>query len=181
MDEIIIRPATVDDAPGIATVHVKTWQFSYRGYVPDDFLDNQSIDERTARWRAILARLGVQERTFVAELGGEIAGFCSTGKSRDDDADGATGEVYAIYVAPQYMRIGVGSALFQAGHEHLSQQGFEHFTLWVLESNQRARQFYEKQGWRADGTRKTEEIANVEIQEVRYASNNASHTSSQES
>lgn len=41
-------------------------------------------------------------------------------------------------------------------------------TLWVLDGNERARAFYARQGWHADGTSKTEEMAGATVIEVRY-------------
>jgi len=34
MLDFTIRPATVADAPGIARVHVLTWQCAYKGQIP---------------------------------------------------------------------------------------------------------------------------------------------------
>jgi RimJ/RimL family protein N-acetyltransferase len=38
----------------------------------------------------------------------------------------------------------------------------------VLESNARARRFYDRAGWTADGSAKQEEIAGSPVTEVRY-------------
>ncbi len=38
----------------------------------------------------------------------------------------------------------------------------------MLETNVRARRFYETAGWRADGGRKTEQRGDVVLREVRY-------------
>lgn len=40
--------------------------------------------------------------------------------------------------------------------------------LWVLESNARARRFYERAGWRPDGGTKIESRGEIELHEVRY-------------
>lgn len=49
------------------------------------------------------------------------------------------------------------------------QRGFARVTLWVLDSNQRARRFYEKAGFTTDGASKTETVApGVVLEEVRY-------------
>jgi ribosomal protein S18 acetylase RimI-like enzyme len=106
---------------------------------------------------------------LVAEAGGKIVGFCSVGRSREDDADESMGELYALYVDAQLMNQGVGSQLLAAGQTHLRNHGFAQATLWVLESNHHARRFYEGKGWTADGIRRTEEIGNVQVPEVRYA------------
>jgi ribosomal protein S18 acetylase RimI-like enzyme len=169
MPPLQIRLAQVDDAPGIATVHVKTWQHSYRGQIPDDFLDNMSLERRTDRWREMLATSAAHERVLVAEMDGKIVGFCGVGHSRDADADEMVGELYAIYIDAQTMNHGVGSALLKIGQVYLVEQGYGRATLWVLESNIRARRFYERNGWAADGTTRTEAIANTVVPEMRYA------------
>jgi hypothetical protein len=40
--------------------------------------------------------------------------------------------------------------------------------LWVLETNTRARRFYESGGWRADGSSKTANSRGFPLVEVRY-------------
>ena len=164
-----VRPANVEDAQAIAIVHVKTWQYAYRGQIPDDFLDSMSIARRTERWREILAGRELQEQIFVAEVDDTIVGFSVVGRSRDADADDSVGELYAIYIDAQSMNHGVGSALLEAGQAYLAQQGYARATLWVLETNQRARRFYERKGWAADGKTRQEEIANAAVSEIRYA------------
>jgi RimJ/RimL family protein N-acetyltransferase len=41
-------------------------------------------------------------------------------------------------------------------------------TLWVVEANARARRFYERQGFRPDGSTKTARMSGTEAIEVRY-------------
>jgi GNAT superfamily N-acetyltransferase len=40
--------------------------------------------------------------------------------------------------------------------------------LWVLTTNQRARHFYERHGWTADGAEKTAWRGDVRLDETRY-------------
>ena len=51
---VTVRGATADDARAIAEVHVASWRWAYRGQVPDRILDELSVDEREAIWRAAL-------------------------------------------------------------------------------------------------------------------------------
>lgn len=99
-----------------------------------------------------------------------ILGFAAVGPSRDDDATGATGELYAIYADPDAWGRGIGRRLMATAVNELATAGFAEATLWVLESNQRARRFYETGGWKTDGSRRTEELRDgqVEAVEVRY-------------
>jgi len=78
------------------------------------------------------------------------------------------GELYAIYLDPSHWGRGYGRALMHAAERGLAEAGFEEAHLWVLDTNARARRFYEIAGWSADGGRKTEHRGDVELREVRY-------------
>jgi ribosomal protein S18 acetylase RimI-like enzyme len=167
---VIIRPATIDDAPAIAEAHVRSWQWAYRGQLPDDYLDRMSdtLDRRVEARRAELASLSSDGRWWVAGQADQVVGFAITQPSRDADAPPLTGEVVAIYLLREAAGKGVGRALFARAVADLRERGYRRATLWVLESNERARRFYEAAGWRADGTRKTEERPGALLHEVRY-------------
>lgn len=162
-----IRPALVDDAGAIAELHVRSWQAAYVGLLPAEGLSTLSIPERTLRWQGWLAE-GAATPTLVAAERGRILGFCSSGPSRDEDADPWTGEVRAIYVHPETWRRGVGRALWAAGTGALAGAGARVATLWVLEGNARAAAFYERQGARADGGVKAVTLLGAARRELRY-------------
>lgn len=164
----IVRPATLADAPGIGEVHVASWRAAYVGIVPQAHLDGLSAEKRAEMWRGFFEG-PPRPRTAVrvAEADGRVCGFVNTGPSRD--ADGAElGEVRAIYVLRERWRTGLGRALLDAAVGDLRASGFAAATLWVLDANARGRAFYERSGWRADGTRKTIPIGGAELVEVRY-------------
>ena len=50
----------------------------------------------------------------------------------------------------------------------MQRAGFNEAVLWVLETNERARRFYEKVGWKTDGQTKTDDRGPVVLNEVRY-------------
>jgi ribosomal protein S18 acetylase RimI-like enzyme len=165
-----IRPATLDDARALAEIHVRSWQWAYRGQLPDDYLDRMSdtLDRRVERRQADLANLPPDERWWVAEQAGQVVGFAITQPSRDSDAPPLTAEVALIYLLPEAAGKGVGRALFAHAVADLQERCYQWATLWVLESNVRARRFYEAAGWSADGASKTEEWPGVVLHEVRY-------------
>ena len=41
-----VRPARPDDAPGVASVHVRSWQVGYRGLLAQDYLDGLRPEDR---------------------------------------------------------------------------------------------------------------------------------------
>jgi len=99
-----------------------------------------------------------------------VVGFVTFGSSEDEPVDPQVGQVYAIYVDPGHWDHGYGRELFAAAERGLTDAGFDVATLWVLDSNARARRFYEAAGWVTDGASKTERRGDVELHEVRYRS-----------
>ncbi len=81
---------------------------------------------------------------------------------------GLVGEVYALYVAPDWWSTGTGRSLMARATAALADAGYERGVLWVLEANARARRFYEKAGWAADGASNALDGLGGVI-EVRYA------------
>ncbi len=167
---MLIRTATPEDAPDIAEVHVRSWQGAYRDLVPGPYLAALSIPERTERWTSILSEAGPDGATFVALIDGRIVGFANVGRSRDDDAGEGTGELMSIYLLPEQVGTGLGRALLARAVDALRTSGFRAATLWVFESNARARRFYEAAGWSFDGTRTSFELGGATLSEVRYRS-----------
>lgn len=55
-----------------------------------------------------------------------------------------------------------------SAREHLSNSGFEGARLWVMDRNDRARRFYELDGWRVDGAARVDTIGDMTVSEVRY-------------
>jgi ribosomal protein S18 acetylase RimI-like enzyme len=164
----LIRAAELNDAPGLAEVHVRTWQHAFRGQIPDDFLDGLSVERRTSQWESWLSQLSSDSAVHVAEKGDSIIGFCWVGPARDGDSVDLTGELYAIYVLPDFQHEGLGSSLMAAGLNSLKAAGLRKATLWVLESNAPSRAFYERRGWSASGRTKTERWRDFDLLEVEY-------------
>ncbi|MEI2689558.1 MAG: diaminopimelate epimerase [Anaerolineae bacterium] len=70
------------------------------------------------------------------------AGWSSAPSAIQDVDAQRVGEIYALYVHPEFWRHGCGAALGRArAKEELLSQGLAEITLWVLRSNQRARSF----------------------------------------
>ena len=74
----------------------------------------------------------------------------------DDAAVGVAGSraewLDGLYVLPEWWSRGVGRALHDEVLDRLRTDGCERCQLWVLEDNDRARQFYERLGWAENGT-----------------------------
>jgi ribosomal protein S18 acetylase RimI-like enzyme len=150
---VTLRLARREDAPAIAAVHVDAWRATYRGIFPDDVLDGLSLGEFTQRHAARLTNPAPADaRVWVAQAARGIVGFSIGGSARDPDLPPATGEVYAIYLAPDALGRGLGRALFASSLATLGEQGKREVVVWVAEANARARRFYEAAGLAPDTT-----------------------------
>jgi ribosomal protein S18 acetylase RimI-like enzyme len=164
-----LRRATEKDAPGIARVHVKTWQEAYADTLPSVYLSSLDLAARERYWRTELGGMPPERRPWVVESDGEVLGFVASGPSRDEGAALSTGEVYALYVLPEHWSMGIGRHLLAHAERDLLEHGYSHATLWVLAENERARRFYEEAGWARDaGTEKVDRIGGHDVREVRY-------------
>jgi ribosomal protein S18 acetylase RimI-like enzyme len=163
-----IRRATEDDVSDIARIHVEAWRWAYKGQLPDDFLQSLSIERRTEGWRQEISDPESESRVWVTIESGRVVGFASTAPSRDEDTDDRTAELLTLYLEPQRVGTGLGRALLVHAVEDLQRRGYERASLWVLTSNERARRFYERNGWHPDGRTKADEVRGVQLNEVRY-------------
>ncbi|MCL4872108.1 MAG: GNAT family N-acetyltransferase [Anaerolineae bacterium] len=142
----MVRPAAIEDAAGIARVHVESWQTTYKGIIADDYLASLSIAQRThdRELRLQLPPPGVV--TYVAEANGEVVGFATGGRERSNHPE-YTGEIYALYLLAAHQKRGTGRKLVQVVARDLAVQGHTSLLILVLEANP-ARRFYERLGGR---------------------------------
>jgi GNAT superfamily N-acetyltransferase len=163
---VAVRDAEPGDAATMAEVHVESWRGAYRGLMPQEVLDGLDVSARARLWTRIMERTDpARGAVLVAEDGAEVIGFAHVSPTRDADGDPSrTGEVGAIYLAPRAWGQGAGRVLMETAIARLAACGYADATLWVLDTNERARRFYAAAGWVFDGTSKTEDSLN----EVRY-------------
>jgi ribosomal protein S18 acetylase RimI-like enzyme len=171
-----VRPASPEDAARLAAIHVRSWQVGYRGLLPEKYLDRLDPADRVERWRRILldtdwSRGGVLVLAADGVLADDagLVGFAGFGPSRDADADPAqVGEIAAIYLLPEVWGGGLGRQLMAAAVALLAGAGYAQATLWVLDSNVRARRFYASCGWGEDGASRRDETLGFPITKVRF-------------
>lgn len=162
-----IRPATRDDASAVTGVQIEAWRAAYRGLLPRRVLDGLSPDRQSEEWSVALRDAGVS--VLVADIDGLVCGFARHGPVRADRGDpaGATAELYDLYVLPGRFGSGLGGRLMRAVLDEMGRDGHRVAVLWVLRGNMRARRFYERGGWMADGAERASDTARG-VPSVRY-------------
>jgi GNAT superfamily N-acetyltransferase len=164
---MLLRPADPADAMAVASVHVRAWQVAYRDLLPADYLASLKPEDRAARYTFGETDARKPMTTVAVDEAGIVRGFVTTCAARDADVTGY-GEIAAIHVDPQCWGRGVGQALLASARAFLLDSGFNRALLWVLVGNLRAERFYEQDGWTPDGTRRTDTVWGVQVNDQRY-------------
>jgi hypothetical protein len=99
ISSIVIRPARAGDTEAIARVRVDSWRETYRGMIPQAYLDaNETRAKPRAVGKSAHRRLH-RGLCFVAERGAEIVGV-SVGAHRQSPGRTAVGNDFAVICVP---------------------------------------------------------------------------------
>ncbi|MCO6450644.1 MAG: hypothetical protein J5I90_07620 [Caldilineales bacterium] len=82
-----IRLALPRDAHDLARIHVEGWQSAYRHIFPPEAFALRTIESREAEWSELLESPPEEQRVYVSEVGGEVAGFAYTRPGLDTDLE----------------------------------------------------------------------------------------------
>ena len=156
--DVAVREAVLDDAAGIARVHLQAWRESYAHLLPAAALAGLQQGPREAKWREIITTSG--SNVWVACAGTDIVGWASAGAGRDDDAPRPR-ELNGIYVLASHYGSGAGQMLLDAA---LGDGGAY---LWIADNNPRAFAFYRRNGFVPDGTIAMHELVGTPVRILR--------------
>ena len=162
-----LRDGSVDDAEAIEAVHFSAREAVYEGRVEEWPPPGLVRAGRIARWREWLGDPEID--CIVGWSNGDVVGFCTVRGSQDEDADPRlVAEMPTLYVSPKYWHSGFGRSLCHAGVERAAERGYRKLTLWVLEMNRQAREFYDAFGFRPDDATKIDEGTRERLVAMRY-------------
>ncbi|HEX6125522.1 MAG TPA: 3-deoxy-manno-octulosonate cytidylyltransferase [Pyrinomonadaceae bacterium] len=162
--DISIRKASPEDIPGIAHVHVESWQQSFRGIAPSEYLNSMSVERRREVFAERLS--DPTYRLLVAEKPNRgVVGFIDFGKP-DFENYGYDARVFSFYLLPEFQRSGVGQRLFESCFDSMAGEGFRSMCLDTLEMSP-YRKFYEKHGGKIVG-KDSHKLGDTEYETVIY-------------
>ncbi|MDO5659689.1 MAG: GNAT family N-acetyltransferase [Staphylococcus xylosus] len=137
--DFTIRALTEEDRHGKATVHDESWIKTYNHISENDYLENLDKEQ-------FIKKSSIHDfPTLVATVKDEIVGFITYGKTKSISESDNWSEIYALYLLEAYQRHMIGYALTQRALE-LSYP--DNVTLWVVEENTNAINFYEQVGFK---------------------------------
>src|ERR1700709_2592400 len=135
---IEVRPATAGDAAALASAHEHAWGYAYRGIVPGPEVE-KLINRRGPQWWDSAIRKG--SRVSVLVFGDKVAGYANYGRNRARSLH-YEGEIYELYLRPEFQGLGFGRRLFTAARRDLLQSGLKSMVIWALSDNDPATEFY---------------------------------------
>ncbi len=161
---IEIRRAKPSDALAVAAAHDDAWRSTYRGIIPGTELD-KLVNRRGPDWWDSAIRKG--SRIAILQFGEQVAGYSNYGRNRARSLS-YDGEVYELYLRPEYQGLGFGRRLFTAARKDLLQSGLKTVVVWALSDNEPAVEFYRALGGRAVA-RSSERFGAKVLDKVAYA------------
>lgn len=141
-----VRRAVVEDARAIAEFQTSCWRTAYAELVPQAYLERVGVVEREVRWRDRL-RTGARS-VALAEDAGDVIGVVSWSMTPIRDAPAL--QLASVYVSSARQGAGLGGRLLR----HAVREEPAH--LWVFADNLRARDFYRRHGFVAEGRQATD-------------------------
>ena len=138
------RTATKEDAKAIALLHAKSWQRHYRNMLPDEYLDNEVIEDRKDVWQQRMMQPDDNQYIILAEKESILCGFACT-YAKHDEKWGAL--LDNLHVLSEYQGLGIGKQLIKNTADWLIEKQLDQqLYLWVLEQNLPAIGFYQRIG-----------------------------------
>lgn len=160
---IDIRPMTREDLPRVAAVHVESWQRSFTGIAPDEFLKAMTVEKRLKAYSE--RECGGAYQMLVAEHPeAGIVGFADFGTPKLPG--GFDAQIFSFYFLPEFQRLGLGERLFRRCAERIARDGHKSLYLDSLEVSP-YRAFYDKMGGKIVG-RDSHKLGNEDFETVVY-------------
>lgn len=161
---IEIRRARPADAVALAETHDEAWRAAYRGIIPGTELEKM-ISRRGPAWWDSAIRKG--SRIALLSFRDMVAGYANYGRNRARSLF-YDGEIYELYLRPEFQGLGFGRQLFTAARRDLAQCGLRSLVVWALCDNEPAIEFYRALGGRAVA-RSSERFGNRVLDKIAFA------------
>src|SRR6202041_1292404 len=164
---IEIRRAKASDANAVASAHDEAWRMAYQGIIPGTELEKLIIRRGPAWWESAIRK---GSRIALLQFGDKIAGYTNYGRNRARSLY-YDGEIYELYLRPEFQGLGFGHKLFASVRRDLTQSGLQSMVVWALSDNAPALEFYRSLGGKAVA-RSSERFGTRVLDKVAFAWSN---------
>lgn len=158
MPDVHIRSADSDDIDDIRTVGHTSWQSTYSGILPKDYIE----DALKTWWSQEAIRKTLNNPSnlmLVAEHDDMIVGMLAGGIKPNEAGDV---KLHRVYIRPDYVAQGIGRRLWQTYLDNLG-EAVQRIKTSVASHNTNAREFYQHMGFEEVGTEEAEDFGHETV------------------
>ncbi len=142
-----IKEMTVDDAYDFMYVNTISWNETYRGIVPDEFLDKimNKIPENAEKLKNKFKETSDStDKRFLLYVDNEAVGVFGIDKSREEEYPNS-GELCIFYLLKKVQKQGYGKIMFEKAKEELRKMNYYDMIIVCLKDNP-TNEFYKHMG-----------------------------------
>lgn len=132
-----VRLANPSDAEAVAKIRVSAYKISYRGYLPDNFLDSLKIDDDVIKMTEEYLKDG---KMYLAIDNNQPIAYAHV-----TDRENNVFSIDALYCHPEHQKKGAGRLLVETLCQMKKEQGFKYCSVSTLKDGPSIA-FYEKVG-----------------------------------
>ncbi|WP_295162047.1 GNAT family N-acetyltransferase [uncultured Brachyspira sp.] len=165
--DVTIKKAEIKDVFDISKLHAICWKDAYKDIIPHSYLKRIYLDDWCGEFED-----GINNKTreaHIAYIDNNPIGVISHGKSRSNME--GYGEIISLYIHPIYQGSGIGSLLLEHAVKYIKDLGYSNICLCVFDKNEKAKKFYEKNGFKYSGKKNSLKIGEKDIEESIYIYN----------
>jgi ribosomal protein S18 acetylase RimI-like enzyme len=135
-----IRAARASDQAAILAIQIASWRDTYRGVMPDVFLDQEMEAALTDFWQGVFGGRRRAGTLAVAAFGRDVVGFIAAWQVAD------LAYIDSLHVRPGMRRAGIGRALLGFAARRLAGQGCVGASMYIPEANRAAARLFARLG-----------------------------------
>jgi GNAT superfamily N-acetyltransferase len=145
-----IALAQAGDIPSLQEAAGASWRATYNGIFTPEFIERflaqayspESLERalQNSRTQFLVAK--------AEDQSAEVIGYCQVGPpSHVERAPAGCGELYRLYIRPEWQRQGIGSRLLAEVEAWLAERGYERYGAYVHAANEQGKAFYARRGF----------------------------------
>jgi ribosomal protein S18 acetylase RimI-like enzyme len=163
---IDLRWSREADSVALAALHRDAWRYAYAGILPGLAIERMVARRGPRWWRGLH---GAGGGALGVEMDGTVAGYATLGPNRAGRAAARRpgGEIYELYLSPEFQGVGLGRRLFDAARGRLAGAGLAGIIVWSLADNGIGCRFYRAMGG-AERARCRERIGGVALDKLGF-------------
>ncbi|MCQ2969602.1 MAG: GNAT family N-acetyltransferase [Clostridium sp.] len=138
---MIIRKANENDIIEISKLYVSNWKKTYKGILPQKYLDGLNIDYGIEKWGKYINE--EEQKVFVAYENDEFLGFTAC---KVDDEEKDWWYLDSLHVSEGSRGKGIGTKLINTVGKYAFDNKYKCMSICIVKGNDNAKELYEKLG-----------------------------------